>query len=283
MWYFAKLNILLAILAVAFRCSSALRMHGEPYEGLRYRSTRPNEDSRGANATVRIIGGQEAIEASAPWQVTIQNIYGNHFCGGAIIHERFVVTAASCVSGLQKSWVKVVTSTNDWMALAWQYDVSEIHVHCNFDKPLYHNDIALLELSTLIAYDDKTKNITVADEDELVEDEMLTMTGWGSSTEGGAYPNALKQLRVKYLPYAKCRSAYGNSEDVDMGHLCITPPVGEGACHGDTGGPLVNEKGLLVGIGNWGVPCGHGFPDVFAKMSFHADWIRSTINGCKQT
>uniref|UniRef100_A0A0A1WUE2 Chymotrypsin-2 n=1 Tax=Zeugodacus cucurbitae TaxID=28588 RepID=A0A0A1WUE2_ZEUCU len=283
MCYFAKRNILLAILAVAFTCSSALRMRGEPYEGLRYRNTRPNLNNRNASASGRIIGGQEAVEASAPWQVTLQNIYGNHFCGGAIIHDRFVVTAASCVSGLQKSWVKVVTSTNDWMGLAWQYDVSEIIVHCNFDKPLYHNDIALLKLSTLIAYDDKTKNITIADEDELVAGETLTMTGWGSATEGGAYPNALKQLKVKYLPYAQCRSAYSNSEDVDMGHLCTTSRNGEGACHGDTGGPLVNEQGQLVGIGNWGVPCGRGFPDVFAKLSFYADWIRSTINGCRQT
>ncbi|XP_039970447.1 chymotrypsin-2-like [Bactrocera tryoni] len=284
MWFFAKLNIFFTILvAVAITCSYALRMHGEPYEGLRYRNTRPTEASAAAGATGRIVGGQEAIAASSPWQVSIQNLYGNHFCGGAIIHDRFVVTAASCVSGLQKSWIMVVTSTNDWMGEAWWYAVSAIHVHCNFDKPLYHNDIALLELATLIAYDDKTQNITIADEDELVEGETLTMTGWGSSVEGGAYPNALQQLSVQYLPYEKCRSAYGGSEDVDMGHLCTTSPVGQGACHGDTGGPLVNAKGQLVGVGNWGIPCGRGFPDVFAKMSYHADWIRSTINGCQQT
>ncbi|XP_018791535.1 PREDICTED: chymotrypsin-2-like [Bactrocera latifrons] len=284
MWFFAKLNIFLTILvAVAVTCSFALRMHGEPYEGLRYRNTGPTEASSAASLTGRIVGGQEAIAASAPWQVSLQNIYGNHFCGGAIIHDRFVVTAASCVSGLQKSWIMVVTSTNNWMGEAWWYAVSAIHVHCNFDKPLYHNDIALLELATLIAYDEKTQNITIADEDELVEGEILTMTGWGSSVEGGAYPNALNQLSVNYLPYKKCRSAYGGSENVDMGHLCTTSPVGQGACHGDTGGPLVNAKGQLVGVGNWGIPCGRGFPDVFAKMSYHADWIRSTINGCQQT
>ncbi|CAD6994332.1 unnamed protein product [Ceratitis capitata] len=284
MWSLAKLNIFLVVLALALTTNTALRMRGEPYVGISNRYTRPaggRSTFATSNGSSRIIGGQEAAEASAPWQVSLQNIYGNHFCGGAIIHDQYVLTAASCVSGLQKSWIKVITSTNDWMGLAWYYDVTEIYVHCNFDKPLYHNDIALLKLATLIAYDDQTKNITVADEEELVEGETLTMTGWGSATEGGAYPNALKQLTATYISNEKCRSAYGNSSDVDLGHICTSSPVGEGTCHGDTGGPLLNAKGLLVGIGNWGVPCGRGFPDVFAKVSFYADWIRTTINGCQ--
>ncbi|XP_017493097.1 PREDICTED: chymotrypsin-2-like [Rhagoletis zephyria] len=283
MWSSAAVKIFIAHLALTFSFGSTLRLYGAPYEGVLHRYTRPTFSKSDLRATGRIVGGEVAAEASAPWQVSLQNIYGSHFCGGAIISDQFVVTAASCVSGLQRNLVKVITSTNEWMGLAWQYDVEKIHVHCNFDKPLYSNDIALLKLATSIEYDDQTKNITVADEDELEEGETLTMTGWGSSVEGEWYEDELKELKVQYLPYEKCRAAYGNSDDVDMGHLCTNSSVGEGACHGDTGGPLVDSQGRLVGIGNWGVPCGRGFPDVFARISYHADWIRTTINGCNPT
>ncbi|KAI9575583.1 chymotrypsin-2 [Glossina fuscipes] len=228
-----------------------------------------------------IVGGEIAPEAFAPWQVSLQNQYGNHFCGGAIIADQYVITAASCVAGLQKNNVKVVTSTNIWDGEAWQYEVEDVIFHCNFDKPLYHNDIALIKLTTLIAYDEKTQNITVTELDELKEGENLTMTGWGSWGVGLDYPVELKKLEVTYISNENCRKIYGlNRDDIDEGHLCVQPPSATGACHGDTGGPLVNAEGVLVGVGNFGVPCGVGFPDVFARLSFFNDWIRTNMKGC---
>uniref|UniRef100_A0A1A9X3Z5 Lectizyme n=1 Tax=Glossina brevipalpis TaxID=37001 RepID=A0A1A9X3Z5_9MUSC len=207
-----------------------------------------------------IVGGEIAPQAFAPWQVSLQNQYGNHFCGGAIIDDQYVVTAASCVAGLQKNNLKVVTSTNIWDGEAWQYEVEDVIFHCNFDKPLYHNDIALIKLTTLIAYDEKTQNITIAELDELKEGENLTMTGWGSWSVGQDYPVELKKLEVTYISNENCRRLYGlNRNDIDEGHLCVQPPSGTGACHGDTGGPLVNEEGVLVGVGNFGVPCDKQF------------------------
>ncbi|XP_061386390.1 chymotrypsin-2-like [Musca vetustissima] len=230
----------------------------------------------------RIIGGEIAAEGSAPWQVTLQNQYGNHFCGGVIIGDKHVLTAASCVAGQQKRNIKVIMSTNDWMGLAWLYEVAEVYTHCNFDKPLYHNDIAVLELATYVAYDEKTQNITMAQLDDLKEGEVVTMTGWGNWEVGQTYfPSDLKKLSGKVISNEECKRIYGKyADDVDDGHICVQPPYGSGACHGDTGGPLVDSKGRLVGIGNWGVPCGHGFPDVFAKVSFFYDFIRTSIQGC---
>lgn len=201
-------------------------------------------------------------------------------CGGVIIHDQYVLTAASCLAGMQKSNLKAVTSTNDWTGLAWEYYVDEIILHCKFDQPLYHNDIALLKLQTLVAYDDVTQNITIAALDDLVEGDKLVMTGWGSSEEGGIYEYSLKQLELTYVPLEQCNSTYRYTSDLDISHLCAVGTVGAGACTGDHGGPLVDSQGRLVGIGNWGVPCGRGFPDVFARVSFFYDWIQSTINGC---
>lgn len=268
-----KFFILIAVsLLTAFATSSSVALYNR----------RPRETGRKQlSQETLIVGGEIAPEAFAPWQVSLQNQYGNHFCGGAIIADQYVITAASCVAGLQKNNVKVVTSTNIWDGEAWQYEVEDVIFHCNFDKPLYHNDIALIKLTTLIAYDEKTQNITVVELDELKEGENLTMTGWGSSGVGQDYPVELKKLDVTYITNEKCRKMYGlNRNDIDEGHICVQPPSATGACHGDTGGPLVNAEGLLVGVGNFGVPCGVGFPDVFARLSFYNDWIRTNMKGC---
>ncbi|XP_017102812.2 chymotrypsin-2 [Drosophila bipectinata] len=229
----------------------------------------------------RIVGGEISAVTAAPWQVSLQNPYGNLFCGGCIIHDQYVLTAASCVVGLRESYIKVVTSTeNNWGLAGWEYEVEKIITHCNFDKPLYHNDIALLKTKTLFAYDEVTQNITLAPLEDLVEGEKLTMYGWGSTEIGSDFSWELRQLDLSYVPPAKCNATYGGTSDLDWGHLCAVGSVGAGACHGDAGGSLVDSKGRLVGVGNWGVPCGYGFPDVFARASFYYSWIESTINGC---
>ncbi|XP_030376379.1 chymotrypsin-2 [Scaptodrosophila lebanonensis] len=259
------LNQIGVVILLLVGAQAALRHHALP-------------TTSGANS--RIIGGEVIAKGAAPYQVSMQNIYGNHMCGGVIIHDQYVLTAASCVAGLRKANIKVVMSTNEWAGEAYQYMVDDIIPHCNFDKPLYHNDIALIKLSTLVAYDDVTQNITIASLDDLQDGEKLKLTGWGNEDVNGNAAWELKSIDLTYVAPEKCRNTYQNSEDLDIGHLCAVGSVGAGACYGDTGGPLVDSQGRLVGIANWGVPCGYGFPDVFARISYYHDWIISTINGC---
>lgn len=252
-------GLLLLLLGVALP-SEAMRMRGEPHPGLaninRHRSGQEEAAIQG-----RITGGTTAAAGSWPWMASIQNVYSYHLCGASIINERWLVTAASCLSGLRARNILVVTGTNDWWSLsAPYYLVDQIHVHCNFDKPLYHNDIALLHLTEDIVFDDLTQKITLADIDELQEGETLSFAGWGSPEAMGTYDRYLQESSGTYVPDEGCRQRLGNTDDVDLGHVCVQMDAGKGACHGDTGGPLIDSQQRLVGLGNWGVPCGRGYP-----------------------
>ncbi|ALC46478.1 CG31267 [Drosophila busckii] len=264
-----RLGVLLCLLLALLSCAQAQEQRRfDPLPAAKFK------------ASSRIIGGNEIPVGKAPYMVSIQNYFGNHICGGAIIHDQYILTAASCMGGLRKRDMKVVMSTNDWAGPAWQYKVEEIIMHCKFDQPLYHNDIALLKLETLVAYDDVTQNITLAALNTLKEGEKLTLTGWGIEEDDGDYVYNLKQLQLAYVNNAHCNATYQGTESLDVGHLCAVGKQGTGACMGDQGGPLINEAGELVGIVNFGVPCARGFPDVFARVSFYYDWILATINGC---
>ncbi|KAH8243043.1 hypothetical protein KR032_003856 [Drosophila birchii] len=280
-WKFPGLLLLLAV-TLQSGPSEAMRMRGEPLPGMaNVNRQRNGQEVATDHPQGRITGGNTASEGSWPWITSIQNVYSYHLCGGCIIDERWILTAASCVSGLRARNLFVVTGTIDWWNLtASYYLVDQIHVHCNFDKPLYHNDIALLHLSEDIVYDEVTKNITLADIDDLQVGETLSFAGWGSSEAMGTYDRYLRESSGTYVPVEECRNRLDNTEDVDLGHVCVQMEAGKGACHGDNGGPLIDSQQRLVGLGNWGVPCGRGHPDVYARTAFYHDWIRTTMNGC---
>lgn len=48
----------------------------------------------------RIIGGAAAENSSAPYQVSLRDVNNTHFCGGAIINKKWIVTAAHCFNNL---------------------------------------------------------------------------------------------------------------------------------------------------------------------------------------
>ncbi|KAH8311482.1 hypothetical protein KR044_006601, partial [Drosophila immigrans] len=228
----------------------------------------------------RVVGGSQVKVGEWPWMASIQNLYGFDFCGGVVIDDVWILTAASCVSGLRARNLIVVTGTVDtWNMTSPYYFVDQIHVHCNFDQPLYHNDIALLHVNETIEFNAETAKIALSEVDELQEGEKLSFAGWGSSSESGTRSQYLQKSEGSYVAVEKCRSTLGNTDDVDVGHVCVQMDEGKGSCYGDTGGPLIDEQGQLVGVGNWGVPCGRGYPDVYARVAFYNDWIRTIING----
>lgn len=46
-------------------------------------------------ASSRIVKGEVADPNSIPWQVSLASVYGDHFCGGAIVNKNYILTAVS--------------------------------------------------------------------------------------------------------------------------------------------------------------------------------------------
>lgn len=63
--------------------------------------------------------------------------------------------------------------------------------------------------------------------------------------------------------------------------ICTFTEVGQGVCFGDSGGTLVVGN-YVVGIPSWVEPCGVGFPDAYARVSSHAEWIIENVDASEE-
>ena len=186
----------------------------------------------GPPAMDKIVGGEEAAENQWPWQVALF-VDDAWFCGGSLISENYVLTAAHCVDG---------ASYFDIMAGAHNVrESSEPHrqeitsyngfTHPNWDYNTLANDIALIELPSPIAFNDWIKpSCLPTSGDTADEGELVTVTGWGkpSDSAGGISPVLRMVSDLPIISNDECNSYYGIVGD---GIVCIDTTGGKGSCN----------------------------------------------------
>lgn len=102
-----------------------------------------------------------------------------------------------------------------------------------------------------------------------------------------AHPSAitreLKFLDTIVLGNQQCKAQLASkgvkeSDFIKSRVLCSYDARNSGICYGDSGGPLVlRSSGEQIGVVSFGLPCARGLPDVYARVSEYADWIKSEI------
>ena len=179
--------------------------------------------------------------------------WGGHFCGGSLVREDWVVTAAHCVQGDSPSSIQVKIGLHNVNGTsgAITRNVDQIIVHPQYSSNSLNNDYALLHLTQPVTNFEPIQLCTDTNHDE--EPVMATTMGWGATSSGGSSSNILLEVDV---PIDDGCGNYSNS-DITNNMVCAGDGNGgEDSCQGDSGGPLImtNDEGEyeLIGIVSWG-------------------------------
>ncbi|KAL9985658.1 hypothetical protein ACROYT_G008084 [Oculina patagonica] len=236
----------------------------------------------------RIVGGEEAVENSWPWQAMLMSSSNRQFCGGSLIDPSWVLTAAHCVNGASPSQVRVRMGAHyrvsGSLGTEQDFDVATIHIHERYNPKNYRHDVALLKLARpaligqgvdLVCMPDAKFPLPFGDHSK-----KCFITGWGTLSSGGSQPNELMQATVPLVSKTNCSIAYRGKIHDSM--LCAgLDQGGVDACQGDSGGPLVcefNGRFYLEGATSWGYGC--AMPNkygVYAKIRYLSSWVNSKM------
>jgi secreted trypsin-like serine protease len=235
----------------------------------------------------------EARVYEFPWQASVRRRSSDsHFCGGIVINQDWIITAAHCMNGETPSEVSIVVG--DWQRSATdaenpvrqKLDVSEIVVHPDYNTRTMQNDISLVRVASPITFSEDLQPVCAPDADNLYTYAKSVCSGWGTLESGGACcPDILQYVSLNITTNEFCNDQYGLVVDrifEDM--ICASDNIGgteRDSCQGDSGGPLVvkGQDGLfsVVGIVSWGIGCASGYPGVYARVSVFLDWIAGVI------
>nr|AYV99574.1 venom polypeptide [Dolopus genitalis] len=233
-----------------------------------------------------IVGGDPAEEGQFPFQVGVQTHKQNEngeeyksWCGGSLISDQVVLTAAHCVVG--------GISTEIFLGASHLGKGKPMKINVGKEGMIFHedyrgmnNDIAVVILPSKITFSAKIQLVNLprrSQQNNTFEKSIGWISGWGMMGDDKGSTEQLQFTRRWILPHDYCHYYFPGTFRPET-QVCVDGSHAISACRGDSGGPLTiveeDETRTLVGLTSYGkYTCAKGFPAVYARVTPYLDWI----------
>ena len=163
----------------------------------------------------RIVNGESAKEGEIPYQVSLQNVDSSfHFCGGSVLNENYVITAAHCTVGKSPRAIKIVAGTINLAEGGSEHLAEKIIIHEKYSaSDSWINDISLIKVKTPFLKSKVLSFVPLPSPDYVIKaNDVATVSGWGRLWQGGPTTVLLQRANILIADQEYCKVIYNKKD-----------------------------------------------------------------------
>ncbi|CAK1602325.1 unnamed protein product [Parnassius mnemosyne] len=231
----------------------------------------------------KIVGGSvtniEQYPFATPLLYSWNSASYRQACGGTIINNRAILTAAHCTVGDSPNRWRIRVGSTWANSGGTVHNCAQIINHPNYNGRTFDNDVSVMRAASTFSFSNSVRAASIAGANyNLGDNQAVWAIGWGTTSVGGSASEQLRRVQIWTVNQATCRSRYAEvGMTITDNMLCSgwLDVGGRDQCQGDSGGPLIHNN-VIVGVCSFGQQCALArYPGVNARVSRYTSWIQS--------